>query len=142
MIADRRSICGRKYSAFVDQGENDNLIVQKIVSNPRAVGVFGFSFLDGNKDELRGIPLNGVSPNLESIASGDYPGAREMFVYAKKAHVGAIPGLVEYLSSWVETGAPDGLLARAGLIASPESVRNQAAETVRTLPLLEGSSLE
>jgi phosphate transport system substrate-binding protein len=132
----------RSDGAFVDQGENDNLIVQKIVSNPRAVGVFGFSFLDGNKEELRGIPLNGVSPGLESIASGDYPGAREMFVYAKKAHVGAIPGLIEYLSSWVESGAPDGVLARAGLIASPEPVRNQAANAVKTLPLLEGSSLE
>lgn len=131
----------RNDGAFVDQGENDNLIVQKIISNPRAVGIFGFSYLDGNSESLQGIPINGVEPNLDTIASGEYPGAREMFIYAKKAHVGAIPGLREFLGSWVTAWGPDGLLSRAGLIVSPEPVRKQAAEAVQNLPVLDRSSL-
>lgn len=131
----------RSDGAFVDQGENDNLIVQKIVSNPRAVGVFGFSYLDGNSESIQGIPLNGVAPNLDTIASGEYPGARDMFIYAKKAHMNAIPGLREFLGSWVDAWGPGGLLSRAGLIVSSDAIRNKAAEDVRNLPALERSSL-
>ena len=109
----------RSDGAYVDQGEQDNLIVQKIEGNPRSVGVFGFSYLDENKDKVQGLPMNGVDPTYENISTFAYPGARPLYVYVKKAHMGAIPGLDLYLQEWVKNWAPDGPLAQIGLVASP-----------------------
>jgi len=108
----------RSDGAYVDQGEQDNLIVQKIESNPRAIGVFGYSYLDKNADKVRGLPMNGVDPTYENISSGAYPGARPLFVYVKKAHMRAIPGLDLYLQEWVNNWSVDGILASAGMVAS------------------------
>ena len=111
----------RSDGAYVDQGEQDNLIVQKIESNPRSVGVFGFSYLEENVDKVRGLPMNGVEPTYENIASFAYPGARPLYVYVKKAHMRAIPGLKDYLDEWVANWGEDGLLAGIGLVSmSPE----------------------
>ncbi len=109
----------RSDGAYVDQGEQDNLIVQKIEGNPRSVGVFGFSYLDENADKVQGLPMNGVSPTYDNIASFAYPGARPLYVYVKKAHMRAIPGLDLYLQEWVKNWKTDGPLARIGLVASP-----------------------
>ncbi|MEL6531169.1 MAG: substrate-binding domain-containing protein [Pseudomonadota bacterium] len=109
----------RSDGAYVDQGEQDNLIVQKIESNPRSIGVFGFSYLDENTDKVQGLPMNGVDPTYENIASFAYPGARPLYVYVKKAHMRAIPGLDLYLQEWVKNWKDDGPLARIGLVASP-----------------------
>jgi phosphate transport system substrate-binding protein len=111
----------RSDGAYVDQGEQDNLIVQKIESNPRSVGVFGFSYLDENKDKVKGLPMNGVDPTYENIASFAYPGARPLYVYVKKAHMRAIPGLDAYLREWVKNWEAGGPLAKIGLVASPPS---------------------
>ncbi|WP_390587045.1 substrate-binding domain-containing protein [Erythrobacter sp. MTPC3] len=108
----------RSDGAYVDQGEQDNLIVQKIESNPRAVGVFGFSYLEENSDKVQGLPMNGVDPTYENIANFDYPGARPLYVYVKKAHMRAIPGLDAFLQEWVKNWGPDGSLARVGMVAS------------------------
>lgn len=109
----------RSDGAYVDQGEQDNLIVQKIESNPRSVGVFGFSYLDENVDKVQGLPMNGVDPTYDNIASFAYPGARPLYVYVKKAHMRAIPGLDLYLQEWVKNWEAGGPLAKIGLVASP-----------------------
>ena len=109
----------RSDGAYVDQGEQDNLIVQKIEGNPKAVGVFGYSYLEENLDKVQGLPMNGVDPTYENIASFAYPGARPLFVYVKKAHMRAIPGLDLYLQQWVNSWGPEGPLAAIGLVASP-----------------------
>ena len=118
----------RSDGAYVDQGEQDNLIVQKIESNPRSVGVFGFSYLDENTDKVQGLPMNGVDPTYANIASFAYPGARPLYVYVKKAHMRAIPGLDLYLQEWVKNWTADGPLAKIGLVASPgaEMAANEA----------------
>ncbi|MEO0588940.1 MAG: substrate-binding domain-containing protein [Pseudomonadota bacterium] len=118
----------RSDGAYVDQGEQDNLIVQKIESNPRSVGVFGFSYLDENIDKVQGLPMDGVDPTYANIASFDYPGARPLYVYVKKAHMRAIPGLDLYLQEWVKNWSAEGPLAKIGLVASPadEMAANKA----------------
>lgn len=109
----------RSDGAYVDQGEQDNLIVQKIEGNPRAVGVFGYSYLEENLGKVQGLPINGVEPTYENISSFAYPGARPLYVYVKKAHMGAIPGLDLYLQEWVNSWGVDGQLAAIGMVASP-----------------------
>ncbi len=109
----------RSDGAYVDQGEQDNLIVQKIESNPRSVGIFGFSYLDENADKVQGLPMNGVDPTYENISNFSYPGARPLYVYVKKAHMRAIPGLDLYLQQWVSDWSIGGPLAAIGMVASP-----------------------
>ncbi|MEE4199739.1 substrate-binding domain-containing protein [Erythrobacter sp.] len=109
----------RSDGAYVDQGEQDNLIVQKIESNPRSIGIFGFSYLDENADKVDGIPMNGVEPTYENIASFAYPGARPLYVYVKRAHMRAIPGLEGYLQEWVKNWDEGGPLTGIGMVASP-----------------------
>ena len=132
----------RSDGLYVDQGEQDNLIVQKIEGNPNAVGVFGYSYLEENVDKVQGLEMNGVALTYENIANFDYPGARPLYVYVKKAHLDAIPGLKEYLAQWTKMWAKDGDLAKIGLVASPEDVMatNQKAATEYTT--LDGAQLK
>lgn len=121
----------RSDGAFVDQGEQDNLIVQKIESNPNAVGVFGFSYLEENADKVQGLPMNGVAPTYDNIASFAYPGARPLYIYVKTAHLAAIPGLREFIAKWADMWGRDGPLTRIGLVANPpeQAARSLAAAT-------------
>lgn len=132
----------REDGKYVDSGENDNLIVQKLGANPNAVGIFGYSFLEENLDNVRGIPLNDVEPTYQNIADGKYPGARPLFIYVKKAHVTAIPGIKEYLAEFAGAWGPDGYLVKRGLIAAPDQVRTSAAEAVKNLTTLNGAELK
>jgi len=126
----------RTDGVFVDQGEQDNLIVQKIESNPRAVGLFGFSYLEENIDRVQGLPMNGVEPTYANIASFAYPGARPLYIYVKRAHLDAIPGLREFVAKWAESWGRDGPLTRIGLVASPPDVAQRNAEAAtRFTPL-------
>ena len=122
-----KAICHtvREDGAYVEAGENDNLIVQKLDANPNAFGVFGFSFLDQNTDVVQGSKVNGVVPEFEEIADGEYPVARPLYFYAKKAHVGVIPGIAEYIAEFTSDRAwgEDGYLADKGLIPMPEAER-------------------
>ncbi len=122
-----KAICHgiREDGRYVEAGENDNLIVQKLDSNPDAFGVFGFSFLDQNSDKLQGSIVDGVQPTFENIADGSYPVSRPLYFYVKKAHVGAIPGLSEYVAEFTseEAWGPDGYLADRGLIPMPDEER-------------------
>lgn len=123
----------RSDGAYVDQGEQDNLIVQKIEGNPRSVGIFGFSYLDENADKVQGLPMNGVAPTYENISSFAYPGARPLYVYLKKAHLGAIPGLDLYLQQWVSDWSVGGSLAAIGMVASPADTMAENEERVNQL---------
>ena len=112
----------RSDGAFVDLGEQDNLTVQKIESNPDAVGIFGFSYLDENADKVQGLPMNGVAATYENISNFSYPGARPLYVYVKKAHMRAIPGLTDFLQEWIRSWGEGGPLASIGMVASPADV--------------------
>jgi len=115
----------REDGAYVEAGENDNLIVQKLGANPDAFGVFGFSFLDQNADVIQGSPVDGVEPTFENIAGGSYPVSRSLYFYVKNAHVGKIPGIGEYVTEFTSEKAfgDFGYLTEKGLIPAPESER-------------------
>jgi phosphate transport system substrate-binding protein len=121
--------CGeiREDGAYVEAGENDNLIVQKLEANPNAVGIFGYSFLDQNSDKMKGASVDGVEPSFENIASGEYPVSRSLFFYIKKEHVGTIPGLQEFAAEFTSDAAwsDEGYLAEKGLIPLTEEERTQ-----------------
>ena len=115
----------REDGPFIDAGENDNLIVQKLEANPKAVGVFGFSFLDQNSDKLHGATVDGVEPTFENIAAGDYGVSRSLFFYVKQQHVGVIPGIAEYVAEFTsdKSWGEEGYLVDKGLIPLPEADR-------------------
>ena len=113
----------REDGAYIDAGENDNLIVQKLQANPDALGVFGYSYLEENRQTVDGVTINGVQPTYDAIAADRYPGSRPLYVYAKKAHLDAIPGLRAFLRLYAENWGKDGPLVRRGLIASPEAIQ-------------------
>ena len=125
----------REDGAFVEAGENDNLIVQKLEANPDAFGIFGFSFLDQNAEKVKGAQIDGVLPTFEAIADGDYPVSRPLYFYAKKAHVGVIPGLRGFLREFTSERAwgDEGYLSDRGLIPMPEEEREAVGSTVRDL---------
>lgn len=108
----------REDGVWIDVGENDNLMVSKLVSNPKAVGVFGFSFLDQNADKIKGAPINGVAPDFDNIAAGDYGVSRSLYFYVKQAHIGTVPGIAEFVRAFTDEEAtgPDGYLLDKGLI--------------------------
>jgi len=115
----------REDGAYVEAGENDNLIVQKLEANPNAVGIFGFSFLDQNMDKLQGSFVDDVQPTFDAIADGEYSLSRPLFFYVKKAHADVIPGIKEYLQEFTSEKAwgPDGYLSEKGMIPMPDAER-------------------
>ncbi|CAN5339919.1 PstS family phosphate ABC transporter substrate-binding protein [soil metagenome] len=125
----------REDGGFIEAGENDNLIVRKLESNPDALGIFGFSFLDQNTDVVRGAEINGVAPTFDAIASGDYPISRPLFIYVKKAHVGRVPGIEEFLAEFTSDRAwgENGYLADKGLIPLPDDEREEMLARVENL---------
>ncbi len=108
----------REDGAYIEAGENDNLIVNKLVANPNALGIFGFSFLDQNSDKVQGSIIDGNAPTFDAIAEGSYKVSRPLYFYVKKAHIGTVPGIQEYLNTFVseDTIGPDGYLIDKGLI--------------------------
>jgi len=129
----------REDGAYVEAGENDNLIVQKLQANPKALGIFGFSFLDQNSDKVQGSAIEGKVPTYEAIADGSYPVSRPLFFYVKKAHVEVIPGIKGYLAEFTNEKAwgKDGYLADKGLIAMPDAERKTMAAKVAALKVME-----
>ena len=132
----------RSDGAYVDSGENDNLIVQKVVANPKAIGVFGFSFLEENMDKLKGVPMNGVAPTYATISDFSYPGARPLYIYIKAAHLNAIKGLKEFALEFSRSWGPEGYLKRQGMVIAPEDVRNANAKVAAEMTLLDPSQLK
>jgi len=132
----------RTDGVYVEQGENDNLIVQKIAANPKAVGIFGFSFLEENMDKLKGIPMGGIAPTYQTVADFTYPGARPLYIYVKAAHLKSIKGINEYAAEWAKMWGPDGALKAKGMVVAPEDVRVKNAEIVKTMKPLDPADLK
>lgn len=122
----------REDGKFIEAGENDNLIVQKLGANPRAVGIMGFSFLDQNQDVVQGHTIEGVAPDFDAIASGDYVVSRPLFVYVKKNHIGVVPGIQEFLDEFVSDNATGdyGYLSDRGLIPLPFDEHEELLEVL------------
>ena len=138
-----KAICHtiREDGAYVEAGENDNLIVQKLEANPNAVGIFGFSFLDQNMDRIQGSYVDGMQPTFENIADGKYPVSRPLYFYVKKAHAVVIPGIKEFLDEFTSDKAwgPEGYLSEKGMIPMPDAERvqfNDAAHSLKPLTSL------
>ncbi|MEM6407030.1 MAG: PstS family phosphate ABC transporter substrate-binding protein [Pseudomonadota bacterium] len=128
----------REDGAYIEAGENDNLIVSKLEANPNALGVFGFSFLDQNADALQGSMVDGVEPTFENIAAGDYPVSRSLYFYIKQAHVGVIPGIQEFANEFMSENAAgeEGYLVDKGLIPLPEDMFDTVSGNVASLKAL------
>jgi len=125
----------REDGAYIEAGENDNLIVNKLVANPNALGIFGFSFLDQNSDKVQGSIVDGQEPNFEAIANGEYKVSRPLYFYVKKAHIGTVPGIQEYLNTFVSEDVigEDGYLIDKGLIPLSEDNYESMASGARSL---------
>ena len=134
------SICEsvREDGAFIEAGENDNLIVQKLIGDTGMYGVFGYSFLEENADRLQAATLNGMIPTAEAIAADEYPVARSLFFYVKKAHVGVVPGIAEYVSEFTSNAAmgQNGYLKDVGLIVPPRAALMDLMDKAESMPNL------
>ena len=129
----------REDGKYIEAGENDNLIIQKLVANPNAMGVFGFSFLDQNRDQVKGAVVDGVTPTFDSIATGKYKVSRSLFFYVKKDHIGSIPGIREYMAAFMDEKAigNDGYLLDKGLIPLPQDMRSKYQSDSKNLANLQ-----
>ncbi len=140
-----RSVCHsmREDGLFVEAGENDNLIVQRLAQDKDTLGIFGYSFLMENASQIQPATINGVEPTPDSIADEDYPVARSLFFYIKSAHVSVIPGIKEYAEAFTSESAwgDNGYLVDVGLIPNPRNVRMEVAKKVRNLTPMTGSEL-
>ncbi|MFT4652299.1 MAG: phosphate transport system substrate-binding protein [Porticoccaceae bacterium] len=131
----------REDGRYIEAGENDNLIIQKLQTNSAALGIFGFSFLDQNADKVQGASIESVPPTFDSIADKSYPVSRPLFFYVKKAHVGVVPGIVGYLNEFTSERAwgEDGYLAEKGMIPLPVKERRAMAVNTRSLVPMTGN---
>lgn len=134
----------REDGPFVEAGENDNLIVQKLVGNPNALGVFGYSYLEENLDKVRGVAMSGVMPTYATIADFSYPAARPLYVYAKGEHARAKPALKAFLGEYAKesTWGPNGYLKGRGLVAAPDDVRAKNAAAVANMTAMDTASVK
>ncbi len=132
----------REDGAYIEAGENDNLIVQKLIANPSALGIFGYSFLDQNTDKIQGSKVNGVEPKYETISTGQYPISRSLYFYVKNAHLESFPAIKDYVTEFTSDKAwgPNGYLADKGLIALPDAERKAIAQKARAFTPMEKPS--
>jgi len=141
-----KAICTamREDGGYIEAGENDNLIVQKLEANAGTLGIFGYSYLEANSDRLKGLQINGVSPTYDTISTFKYPGARPLYIYIKNAHAGAIPAVRAYAAEFTKESAfgPNGYLRRSGLIAAPNTIRAHSQQLARALSPLNLASLK
>jgi phosphate transport system substrate-binding protein len=132
----------RTDGAYIEAGEQDNLIVQKLQDDPDSYGIFGFSYLDQNSDTLQGAVLSGVEPTFEAIADGSYKASRALYFYVKHNHIGVVPGLAEYMTEWTKHWGEDGALTDAGMIPMPSTERMEMAVRMEALPVLTADDLK
>lgn len=140
-----KSVCHsmREDGPFVEAGENDNLIVQRLAQDKDTLGIFGYSFLMENSSQIQAATIGGVEPTPETIADEGYPVARSLFFYIKNAHVGVVPGIKEYAEEFTTEGAwgDNGYLVDVGLIPNPRNTRMEVAKNVRNLKPMTGNEL-
>jgi phosphate transport system substrate-binding protein len=134
----------REDGAYVEAGENDNLIVQKLQANPNAFGIFGYSFLEQNANTIKDVQIDGVKASYESIADGTYKVSRPLFVYAKKQHIGQIPGMAEFITEYVSDKAlgEDGYLAEKGLVTLPGEQADKTRAVAKDLTVLKAEDVK
>ena len=134
----------REDGGYIEAGENDNLIVQKIEANPGTIGIFGYSYLEENANRVKGLAINGVGPSYATISAFKYPGARPLYIYIKNAHAGAIPAVRAYAAEFTKERAvgPNGYLLKAGLISAPNAIRAHSQQAARGLAPLNLASLK
>jgi phosphate transport system substrate-binding protein len=132
-----KAICTgiRTDGAYIEAGENDNLIVQKLAANPGTLGIFGYSFLEENVNKVKGVTINGVAPTYQTISTFKYPGARPLYIYVKNAHVRAIPAIRAFVAEMTKESAigPKGYMLSGGLVSAPAQVRARAQLAARNL---------
>ncbi|WP_425548614.1 substrate-binding domain-containing protein [Allohahella marinimesophila] len=140
-----KSVCHsmREDGPFVEAGENDNLIVQRLAKDPETLGIFGYSFLMENTGQIQAATIGGVEPTPENISSDKYPVARSLWFYIKNAHVGVVPGIKEYAGEFTSEGAwgDNGYLVDVGLIPLPREQRMEIAKKVKSLEPMTGNEL-
>jgi phosphate transport system substrate-binding protein len=132
----------RTDGAFIEAGEQDNLIVQKLQQDPLTYGIFGFSYLDQNSDVLEGAIIDGSEPTFENIADGKYSVSRALYFYVKHSHLGVVNGIEEYMTEWTTHWNEDGLLADYGMIPMPKQERAKYAKAMKDLPPLTADMLK
>ena len=132
----------RTDGAFIEAGEQDNLIVQKLNEDPNAYGIFGFSYLDQNSDTLQGAEISKPAPTFENIASNNYSDSRALYFYVKHQHIGVIPGVKKYLETWKQSWSEDGVLSDAGMIPMPKEEREKYSKAMDDLPVLTADILK
>ncbi|HVQ10087.1 MAG TPA: substrate-binding domain-containing protein [Allosphingosinicella sp.] len=131
----------REDGAFVEAGENDNLLIQRVSQNQGTIGVLGYSFMEENLDRVRGVPIGGVAPSADTIRGFTYPGARQLYVYVKGEHLDAVPGLREFLAEYARGWGPGAYLTDRGLIPLPDPLRATSMAIARTMPAMRADGL-
>ena len=144
ILGQKAKICRamRTDGVYVEAGEQDNLIVQKLQEDPTSYGIFGFSYLDQNSDTLQGAVVSGTAPTFDNIASDNYSVSRALFFYVKHQHMGVIPGVADYMNEWTKHWDEDGILAESGMIPMPTAERASYAAAMKDLPLLTADMLK
>ena len=132
----------RTDGAFVEAGEQDNLIVQKLNEDTTAYGIFGFSYLDQNSDTLQGAVISKTAPTFENIAGNNYSVSRALYYYVKHQHIGVVPGMKEYMAEWTKHWGDEGALSDAGMIPMPKSERAKYKAAMTNLPVLTAADLK
>jgi phosphate transport system substrate-binding protein len=132
----------RTDGAYIEAGEQDNLIVQKLQEDQSAFGIFGFSYLDQNSDTLQGTELSGITPTFDAIAAGKYKASRALYFYVKHQHMGVVPGIAEYMNEWTKHWNEDQILTDTGMIPMPKAERNEMAKRMKDLPVLTAANLK
>ncbi len=132
----------REDGAYVEAGENDNLIVQKLSADKNAIGIFGYSFLEQNADKLVGNAIGGIAPTYQTIANFSYPGARPLYIYVKMPHLAAIKGLKEYIAEFANAWGQDGYLKQRGMVVAPADVLAKSATQIKDMQPLDPSQLK
>ena len=132
----------RTDGAFIEAGEQDNLIVQKLNEDTTAYGIVGFSYLDQNSDTLQGAVISKTAPTFENIASNNYSVSRALYYYVKHQHIGVVPGIKEYMAEWTKHWGDEGALSDAGMIPMPKSERAKYKSAMTNLPVLTAADLK
>ena len=132
----------RTDGVFIEAGEQDNLIVQKLNEDTSSYGIFGFSYLDQNSDTLQGAVISKTAPTFENIAGNNYSVSRALYYYVKHQHIGVVPGMKEYMAEWTKHWGNDGVLSDAGMIPMPKSERAKYKSAMTSLPVLSAADLK
>jgi len=137
-MGEKAKVCRamRTDGAYIEAGEQDNLIVQKLQDDVETYGIFGFSYLDQNFDSLQGAIVDGTEPTFENIAAGEYAVSRDLWFYVKHGHIGVVPGIKEYMLEWTKHWGEDGILSDAGMIPMSKEERDYYAEQMHKLPVM------